>query len=151
MNVAQVGSGCQTASRFPGGQGFVHAQHRAAVAVEKGRDAVIGDAMHMHGRIGRGGEGGAELREIRLGGVFEIDGDVDVAQPQRGTACGLVGQGFFMGVQPEIDDMGDTQGGQAGELRFRGLAGGGDPAIEPVPVINAVWVAHGRQAIVRRG
>jgi hypothetical protein len=52
----------------------------------------------------------AQAGEVGVRRGREIDGYVDVVDAQRAQDGGLVGEGFFVRVEAEIDDMGDAEG-----------------------------------------
>jgi hypothetical protein len=51
----------------------IHAEYGAAVSIEEGRHAVVGDAVHVHRTVTRLFECCAERIEIELGRILEIE------------------------------------------------------------------------------
>ena len=85
----------------------------------------------------------AEPGKICLGRVLEIDGNMDIGHAQAGDGAGFVRQRLFMAVQPKIDDVAHAEGLDGGQFRLGRLARGGDPVIQPEPVIDRVGIGHG--------
>jgi len=85
---------------------------------------------------------GAELAEILVGGILEVDRDMDVRHAEPADARGLVGQRLFVGMKAEVDDMADAEGADFCQLGLGRLAGGGDPVVEPTPVVDRIGVGY---------
>jgi hypothetical protein len=90
--------------------GLVHSKHIATIAVEKGRDPIVRNAVNVHWDILELLHYGAELAKILVGRVLKVDRDVNVSHPETADAGGLVRQGLLVGVKAEVDDVADAQG-----------------------------------------
>ena len=85
---------------------------------------------------------GAELIEVLVGRVLNIDRNVNIRHAETADAPCLIWQSLLVCMEPEIDDVPDPQGLDVCELRFGRLTGSGDPAIKPTPVVDSFRVAH---------
>lgn len=101
---------------------FGYAQMIAPIAIEKGRYPCVHDAVDMHWVIADAVHGGDKLLIVAFGGGVKGDGDVDIVEAEGLNRSRFVGEGVFVAVQPQIDDMPDTQRGQLVKLGFARLA-----------------------------
>lgn len=101
---------------------FGHGQIFAAIAIEKGRHPCIHDTVDMNSVIADAVHGGHKLLIIPFGGGVKGHGDVNIVKAESLNRSRFIGQGAFVAVQPQIDDMPDTQRGQLVKLVFARLA-----------------------------
>ena len=85
------------------------------------RNSHIGRAVNENFRIAQPLEGFAELREMGFGGVFEIDRDMDVLNPEGLKARALIRQGIFDSMGRQVDHVPVARVPHALQLRFCGL------------------------------
>jgi hypothetical protein len=74
----------------------IHAEDGAAVAIEEGRHAVIGDAVHVHRTVTRLVECRAERIEVALGRILEIDWNMHVGHAEGVHSRRLVSERLLM-------------------------------------------------------
>ena len=64
--------------------------------------------MDMHRHVLQLLDHGAELAEVLVGRILEVDRDMDVGHAEPADAFGFVRQRLLMSMKAEIDDMSDA-------------------------------------------
>jgi hypothetical protein len=118
----------------------VPSEHIATISIEKGRDSVIRDAVHVHGSILQLLHHRAELFQVLLGWVLKIDRYVRVGHTKTANAASLIRESLLVRVEREIHDVADTERVNVGELLLGRPTRRGDPVVESTLVVDAVWV-----------
>jgi len=67
---------------------------------------------------------------------------VYVRHAEPADARGLIGQGLFVGMEAEVDNVAYAGGMDVGQLRFGWLTGRGDPIIKASPIVDRPRIGH---------